>query len=166
MGCGKTTIGKKLAQKLKIEFEDTDFLIEEMAGASVADIFHYEGESKFRELEAAVLRRIASIDSPTIVATGGGLPIYGDNMELLNRLGDTFYIKRGATQIVKRLTPFGLKKRPKLSGLKGDELLDFMSNEINQRDPIYMKAKYVADCSSMRDSSIVEYIISNLDYGK
>ena len=51
MGCGKSTLGRKLARRLGIGFVDTDTLVEEQAGASVADVFRYEGEARFREAE-------------------------------------------------------------------------------------------------------------------
>ena len=51
MGCGKSTLGRKLARRLGVGFVDTDALVEEQAGASVADVFRYEGEARFREAE-------------------------------------------------------------------------------------------------------------------
>lgn len=55
MGCGKSTLGRKLARRLGVDFIDTDALVEEREGASVADVFRYEGEERFREAERRVL---------------------------------------------------------------------------------------------------------------
>ena len=57
MGCGKSTLGRKLARRLGVGFVDTDALVEEQAGASVADVFRYEGEARFREAEREALER-------------------------------------------------------------------------------------------------------------
>lgn len=66
MGCGKSTLGRKLARRLGIGFVDTDTLVEEQAGASVADVFRYEGEARFREAEREALERA--------IAAGGEAP--------------------------------------------------------------------------------------------
>lgn len=58
MGCGKSTLGRKLARRLSVPFFDTDSVVEEREGASVCDIFRYEGETRFRELERAAIETI------------------------------------------------------------------------------------------------------------
>ena len=58
MGCGKSTLGRKLARRLGIPYADTDALVEEREGASVSDVFRYEGEQRFREVEREVLARV------------------------------------------------------------------------------------------------------------
>ena len=87
MGCGKSTVGRKLSRRLGWRFADTDALVEEAEGASVADIFHYEGEERFREVERQVLERLIAAAEPVVVSTGGGLPLWHDNMEGMNGSG-------------------------------------------------------------------------------
>ncbi|MBR3846361.1 MAG: shikimate kinase, partial [Alistipes sp.] len=58
MGCGKSTIGRKLARRLSVAFVDTDNRVEEREGATVSDIFRYEGEERFREVEREVLEEV------------------------------------------------------------------------------------------------------------
>ena len=77
MGCGKSTLGRKLARRLGIGFVDTDTLVEEQAGASVADVFRYEGEARFREAEREALERAIAAGGEAVVSTGGGLPTWG-----------------------------------------------------------------------------------------
>ena len=60
MGCGKSTLGRKLARRLGVDFIDTDALVEEREGASVADVFRYEGEERFREAEPGASYRYAA----------------------------------------------------------------------------------------------------------
>ena len=58
MGCGKSSLGRRLARRLGVALVDTDTLVEQQEGASVADVFRYEGEERFRELEREALERI------------------------------------------------------------------------------------------------------------
>lgn len=78
MGTGKSTIGKMMSQALGYCFFDTDFLIEQLAGKSVADIFAQDGESDFRALETEVLQELAPF-ARCVVATGGGTPCKSQN---------------------------------------------------------------------------------------
>ena len=70
----KSTLGRKLARRLGVGFVDTDALVEEQAGASVADVFRYEGEARFREAEREALERAIAAGGETVVSTGGGSP--------------------------------------------------------------------------------------------
>ena len=70
MGCGKSTLGRKLARRLGVDFIDTDALVEEREGASVADVFRYEGEERFREAERRVLDEVIAGASFAVVSTG------------------------------------------------------------------------------------------------
>lgn len=74
MGCGKSTLARKLSRRTGVRAVDTDAEVERMEGASVGDIFRYEGEERFRELERSVVERVAASGEACIVATGGGLP--------------------------------------------------------------------------------------------
>ena len=111
MGCGKSTLGRRLARRLGAEFADTDALIERREGASVADVFRYEGEERFREVEREVLEQTLA-GTAAVVSTGGGLPVWRDNMARMNAAGFTVYLRREAEQIARRLSPYGRQKRP------------------------------------------------------
>ena len=115
MGCGKSTLGRKLARRLGVGFVDTDALVEEQAGASVADVFRYEGEARFREAEREALERAIAAGGETVVSTGGGLPTWSDNMQRMNGVGHTVFLHRTAEQIARRLSPYGRRKRPRLT---------------------------------------------------
>ena len=95
MGCGKSTLGRRLARRLGAEFADTDALIERREGASVADVFRYEGEERFREVEREVLEQTLA-GTAAVVSTGGGLPVWRDNMARMNAAGFTVYLRREA----------------------------------------------------------------------
>ena len=127
MGCGKSSLGRKLAKASGMEFMDMDSIIEQREGASISDIFHYQGEEYFRGVEQTLIEELGTTDGDMVISTGGGAPAWGDNMERMNRLGSTVYLRRTAEQIASRLSPHGRQKRPKLRGLNDEELVAFMT---------------------------------------
>lgn len=159
MGCGKSSIGKRLARRTGWQLLDTDSEIEREDGASVSDIFRYEGEEYFRRREQEVLSKIIQSSEPMIISTGGGLPIWGDNMERMNQAGVTIYLRRSAENIASRLSPYGRQRRPKLRGLSDEELVAFMRKNIVEREPRYLKASVAFDGDLLRDEDIVEEIL-------
>ena len=72
-------MAKRLARRLQMRTIDTDKRVEMLEGATIADIFYYQGEEYFREAERRALESV-EMEGDTIVATGGGLPTWGDNM--------------------------------------------------------------------------------------
>ena len=132
MGCGKSTLGRKLARRLGVDFIDTDALVEEREGASVADVFRYEGEE---------------------------LPTWRDNMPCMNAVGHTVYLRRSPEQIARRLSPYGRRKRPRLQGLDDEQLVAFMRGDMAAREPFYAQASLVVDCDPMSDDELVEHIV-------
>ena len=159
MGCGKSTIGRKLARALHLEFVDTDHRIEEREGATVIDIFHYEGEERFRTIEREVLEEVVATGQAAVVSTGGGLPAWGDNMARMNEVGRTIYLKRSAENIASRLSPYGRQKRPRLRGLNDEELVIFMREDMAKRDPYYSQAVQVIACEGKSDEDIIREIV-------
>lgn len=161
MGCGKSTLGRKLAQRLGVGFADTDALIEAREGASVADIFQLAGERYFRQTERAVLEELIASAEPLVVSTGGGLPVWEDNLARMNASGTTVYLKREAGQIARRLSPYGRQKRPRLRGLSDDELVAFMQRDMAAREPFYAQARLVAECAEKSDNELIDWILKN-----
>lgn len=158
MGCGKSSLGRKIAKATGFRFVDMDTEIEQREGASVSDIFYYEGETYFRRAERALIDELAETDEDLVVSTGGGAPTWGDNMERMNGAGDTVYLRREAKQIASRLSPHGRQKRPKLRGLNDEELVAFMTANMAEREPFYAKARHTVECAAMSDEQIVELI--------
>ena len=165
MGCGKSTLGRKLARRLGVDFIDTDALVEEREGASVADVFRYEGEVCFRRIEREVLEETVGAGEAAVVSTGGGLPVWGDNMAYMNRAGRTVYLRRTAEQIARRLSPYGRRKRPRPQGLNDEELVAFMERDMAAREPFYAQASLIVDCDLLSDEEVVECILARLKDG-
>ena len=161
MACGKSTLGRKIARIAHMSFVDTDSQIEQREGAAVSDIFTYQGEEYFRSVEQAVLADTANIDD-AVISTGGGLPMWGDNMERMSQLGRSIYLRRSPKNIISRLSPYGRQKRPKFRGLNDEQLLEFMTTHMAEREPMYMKADLVLECDTMSDDALLDTVLSYL----
>lgn len=142
-----------------MEFMDMDSIIEQREGASISDIFHYQGEEYFRDAERALIEELGTAEGDMVISTGGGAPAWQNNMELMNSLGATIYLRRTAQQIASRLSPHGRQKRPKLRGLNDEELVAFMTTNMAEREPFYSKAKYCVDCAERSDAELIDYIL-------
>jgi shikimate kinase len=103
MGCGKTTVGQLVAEKLNWPFVDTDALVVEAAGLSIADIFTAVGESGFREIESGVLTSLGSGES-RVIATGGGIVTQKRNEALLRSLGFVVWLSASEQTIFERVS--------------------------------------------------------------
>ena len=161
MGCGKSTVGRKIARFAHLDFVDTDSRIEQREGASVADIITYQGEDYFRSVEHSVLVDTAS-EEDVVVSTGGGLPMWGDNMAQIKSLGLSVYLRRSPQNIMSRLSPYGRAKRPKFRGLNDEQLLAFMTTHMAEREPVYSQADVVIDCDAMSDDAVIDLILNNI----
>ena len=161
-GSGKSSLGKRLARRLGVRFVDTDKQVELQEGASIADIFHYEGEEYFRIAERRAVEALANDGIDVVIATGGGLPTWRDNMDWLVRSGMTVYLRRTPEQILSRLSDYGREKRPMFRGKSDEELLQFMHEQMALREPYYAKSHIDVDCMIMSDDEVVEYIVKRL----
>ncbi len=105
MASGKSTIGKALSTLLGASFLDIDTEVERREGIPIHRIFSKKGEPYFRKLEATILREFGSAcgGETTIIATGGGLPCTGSNMEYMNERGITVYLKSSIDDIMSRV---------------------------------------------------------------
>ena len=160
MGCGKSSLGKKLSKVTGYEFVDMDSVIEQREGAAISEIFHYAGEEYFRRAERALIEELSTKEGDMIISTGGGVPTWSDNMEYMNRAGVCVYLRRTAQQIASRLSPHGRQKRPKLRGLNDEELVAFMTENMAEREPYYSQAKYIVECAERSDAEIIDIILS------
>jgi len=143
MGSGKTTVGKKLAAALGWTFFDLDKKIVEKEGKSIPDIFSYDGEDYFRKIESEALKSI-DYETNVIVSTGGGTPCFSDNMDFMLKTGLTVYLKLKPSQLLSRLS--GAKgERPLIKNLNKKELLFFIEDKLQFREPSYKRAEVIIE---------------------
>jgi shikimate kinase len=138
MGSGKTTHGKQIARMMGYDFLDMDQWIAEKEGKSIPEIFAEEGESRFRELETAAIKETDQLQK-VIIATGGGLPCRGDNMQMLKASGLTIYLKLTPKALLSRLK-VSKTQRPLLEGKSEEEMYATIREMLVEREPWYSQA--------------------------
>ncbi len=137
MGCGKSTIGALLSEKLGRKLVDTDALIVEREGRSISEMFAAEGEGYFRDLELSVSRELGEKEG-LIIACGGGLPMRPDCITALKQSGVVFWLRRDPGETYDTMDTAG---RPLAQQGREDFLARFA-----QREPVYRNwADYVID---------------------
>ena len=152
-GSGKSTVGTKLSEATKFKLLDTDKYIEDKVGCSINDIFKNNGEKYFRELERELLCEILNYDN-YIISTGGGLPIYNNNIELLNKLGLTVFLRVPTEELIKR----NLSNRPLLR----DDKEKALRHLYEERLPIYNKAKLIIDNYNTTTDRVIKTIMNKI----
>lgn len=145
MGAGKTTVGKALAADLGLTFYDLDWYITMRYHRSVPEIFAERGEEGFRDLERRMLHEVAEFEN-VVVSCGGGTPCFYDNMEYMNSLADTVYLKADPDVLAQHLK-MGKGKRPLIEGKTPEELETYIQESLKAREPFYSQAKYTIDIS-------------------
>jgi len=131
MGAGKTSIGKRLATRLGLEFVDADLRLEQLAGATVPVIFELEGEAGFRLREQQLLADLMR-GREQVIATGGGAVLSPATREQLRQRGFVVYLKAGIAQQLARLARD--HSRPLLAGGARRETLESLAAA---RNPLY-----------------------------
>lgn len=158
MGVGKTTIGRSLAEELRLEFVDCDVEIEARCGAEIAWIFDVEGEAGFRDREMEMLAELTDRDN-ILLATGGGAVLRKENRDYLKKRGTVVFLDSSVESLVKRTAKD--KKRPLLQNVDPAKVLRRIKTE---RDPLYREIAdirlYVGDKSSRR---VVQQVVQLLN---
>ena len=154
-GCGKSTLGKQLSKRLNIPFIDLDMAIEQREGIAVKDIFKQKGEDYFRKVESDTLKKVSEGLPEFIIATGGGAPVFFDNMEYMNRLGQTVFLDVPAREITNRILKSNKEERPLLARLAPDELKDQIEFLRSQRINFYNLAMHKISADVIRVEDVL-----------
>lgn len=160
MGCGKSTLGKKLANKLGFQFFDLDKCIEEKVQMSITDIFKTKGEEQFRKLESEELINILNSNDNYIVALGGGAPCFNENMDLINKSGTSIYLKYNEGILASRLIN-AKAERPLIANKTKEELIDFIAELLKEREQYYLKSKLVIEGTNITVNQVTDLLFKN-----
>lgn len=143
MGSGKTTVGKQLAQDLGVSFYDLDWCVESRYHRTIPQIFAERGEEGFRELERRLLHEVCDFED-IVLSCGGGTPCFFDNMDHMNLMGETVYLKAKPETLYMHLK-MGRTERPLLKNKTPEEMQAYIAESLAQREPFYAKAKHTLD---------------------
>lgn len=143
MYCGKTTFGRKLAEAKGMDYLDLDRAFEARYHYTVPMFFQRFGEAAFRTLETQMLHSTADLDN-VVIATGGGTPCYGDNMDFILAHGTAVYLQMPVDALVERALR-SRNPRPLMHGLPEPEMRALIERQLKEREPIYLRAPLIVD---------------------
>ena len=160
MGAGKTTGGRALSKTMGLPFYDLDWYIESRMHKTIPQIFAERGEEGFRLIERNMLHEVAEFEN-IIISCGGGTPCFFDNMEYMNGQGDVIYLKASPDVLYKHLL-MGKTERPLLKNKTPEQLIAFIKEQLEIREPYYTKAKHVLDVSLMDNYEKIQISVTNI----
>lgn len=156
-GTGKSTVGRKLAERLGRPFADADVELERHRGRTIRAIFAGEGEPVFREYEEVTLREL-TMRRGLILATGGGAVLREANRQALCSLGPVVWLRTAPEVIVQRLRSDEGSQRPALTPAG---TLAEVSDVLAARDPLYRAvADFVVATDGLSPEDVVEAILA------
>ena len=159
MGAGKSSIGRRLANRLGMPFVDADTEIEQAANQSIPDIFEQYGEAYFRDGERRVIQRLLD-GKPKVLATGGGAYIHPETRAAIERAGISIWLKADRELLLSRVKRRG--GRPLLGTGDPAEVIDRL---IAERYPIYAEAKIHIQSRDVAHDAVIDDILATLaDY--
>ncbi len=157
MGSGKTTFGKKLATKLKLEFVDLDEQIcISNKTESINSLIELKGFDYFRKTESETLKSISLGNS--LVSTGGGTPCYFNNIDWMKKNGTVVFLQVDEGVLLSRLKNTDLEERPLLKGLDEEGLKTFITEKLKERLPFYEQAHFTFNPVNEKMEVLVEKI--------
>lgn len=160
MCTGKTTVGLPLAKATKKQFYDLDWYIETRYRRKVSQIFSEDGEEKFRDLEHRMLQEVAAFED-IVLACGGGTPCFYDNMDYMNQVGETIYLKAAPQTIIEHLR-ISKGVRPLLLDKSPNELEAFISQQLTEREVFYQKAQHTIDVNVLDNFEKIDFVVNNI----
>lgn len=160
MCSGKTTVGKALAKSLGRTFYDLDWYIECRYHISIPKLFSDSGEERFRDLERRMLQEVAQFED-IVLACGGGTPCFFDNAEFANQCGTTIYMKATPETILNHLK-ISHAERPLLRDKTENELRDYITQQIAEREVFYQKAQYTINVDVLDSFEKIDSVVADM----
>jgi shikimate kinase/3-dehydroquinate synthase len=158
MGCGKTSTGRRLAQRLGLDFVDADVEIEWAAGMTISEIFSRYGEAYFRDGERRVMARLLA-DGPRVIATGGGAFMHDETRARVAEQGVSVWLKADFDVLWRRVRK--RTHRPLLQNPDSENTLRLL---MEQRYPIYARADVIVCSRDGPHETVVENIVDGLEF--
>lgn len=158
-GVGKSTTGRRVAERLGRHFVDLDGAVEAASDRTVAEIFAAEGEPGFRQIESRVLAEVLAATRPSVVATGGGVILDSGNRDLLRRRATTVWLRAEVSELVGRLR----HSRVDRPLLRGDVAVNVAALDSARRSYYAEVADLVVDVDGLDRSEVVESVLAGLD---
>lgn len=153
---GKSTMGRKLANRMGLEFIDLDRVIEKREGKTVPELYTELGDEGFRIKEWKALKEVVKTDN-VVVALGGGAPCHCDNMNLIEKYGEVIYLRLDSDTLVSRLKS-ATTDRPIVLKKTDEELRFYVQDIRNRCEHHYLRAKYVIDSKDISVDKVVSII--------
>ena len=157
MGTGKSTVGTKIAERLNRRFVDMDREIEKLTGMTISQLFRRYGEVRFRSEEKLMAKKIA-VQDDLVVATGGGIVLDQENIELLKRNGIIVCLVADPEEIFKRVS----RKKGTRPLLKKNLTVDDIIAMLEERKPFYEQAEIIIQTNGRNIDTVVDDIIKKL----
>lgn len=150
-GAGKSATGLALAELLNLPFVETDALVEEAAGMSIAELVSAQGEAPFRELESAALQKaLTTTEQEQIVSTGGGIVLSQENRDLICARARSVYLSVPLYILQERLQN-ETESRPLLAG---QDLATVLADMLRDREKLYQAAAYLSVLQMREDKPV------------
>ena len=156
MGAGKSTIGRRLAARLRLPFLDADIEIEAAASMSIPDIFATHGEPYFRDGEARVIARLLD-NGPAVIATGGGAFMREETRSRIRHKAVSIWLKADADVIMKRV-----KRRADRPLLQTEDPVATVSRLLEAREPVYATADLTIGSRDVPHDRVVDECVDAL----
>ncbi len=156
MGCGKSTVGKRLAQRLGLEFVDADSEIERAANMTVSEIFAEHGEPYFRSGEERVIARILQ-EGPQVLATGGGAFMSDTTRSEIEAHGLSIWLKVDFETVMARV-----RRRSTRPLLRNPDPEGTMRKLMAEREPVYARAQLTVTSKEVPHEAVVDQIVLTL----
>lgn len=156
MGCGKSSVGRRLALRLDVPFVDADDEIERSADKSIPEIFADHGEAYFRDGERRVIRRLLD-NGPQVLATGGGAYMNAETRAAVRSYGIAVWLRAELPVLMRRVM-----KRENRPLLKVDDPEAVMRGLMAARYPVYAEAEIVVESRDVPHEAIVDEIVALL----
>lgn len=159
MGSGKTSVGRRLAQRLNLPFVDGDQEVEKAAGLSLVDVLKCFGPEEYRAGEARVMKRLLQ-GAPCVLASGGGSFVCDQTRKLARERAVTIWLKADVDVLCTRTA--GRQRRPFLQG-DDAELREKIENYVSEEYPYYSEADIVVETKEERVSDTVNRVLMSLE---